>query len=103
VGSSVYVIPVEDVVYFEAADKYVRIITIDKDGAQPEKLIRTPLRELLPRLDQSLFWQIHRSHVVNVRAIERVSRQHQRLRMHLRGRQETLDISRMYSHLFKAM
>jgi DNA-binding LytR/AlgR family response regulator len=103
VGSSVYVIPVEDVVYFEAADKYVRIITGDKDGAQPEKLIRTPLRELLPRLDQSLFWQIHRSHVVNVRAIERVSRQHQRLRVHLRGRQETLDISRMYAHLFKAM
>jgi DNA-binding LytR/AlgR family response regulator len=103
VGSSVYVIPVEDVVYFEAADKYVRIITTDKDGAQPEKLIRTPLRELLPRLDQGLFWQIHRSHVVNVRAIERVSRQHQRLRVHLRGRQEMLDISRMYAHLFKAM
>lgn len=103
VGSSVYVIPVEDVVYFEAADKYVRIITTDKDSAQPEKLIRTPLRELLPRLDQGLFWQIHRSHVVNVRAIERVSRQHQRLRVHLRGRQETLDISRMYAHLFKAM
>jgi DNA-binding LytR/AlgR family response regulator len=103
VGTSVYVIPVEDVVYFEAADKYVRIITASNDASQPEKLIRTPLRELMPRLDQSLFWQIHRSHVVNVRAIERVSRQQQRLRVHLRGRHETLDVSRMYAQLFKAM
>ncbi|KGM41046.1 hypothetical protein JY96_16000 [Aquabacterium sp. NJ1] len=103
VGNSVYVIPVEDVLYFEAADKYVRIITFDKEAGGPEMLIRTPLRELLPRLDQGLFWQIHRSHVVNVRAIERVSRQQQRLRVHLRGRRETLDVSRMYAHLFKAM
>ncbi|MGQ0599419.1 LytR/AlgR family response regulator transcription factor [Aquabacterium sp.] len=103
VGASVYVIPVEDVLYFEAADKYVRIITISKEAGRPEMLIRTPLRELMPRLDQGLFWQIHRSHVVNVRAIERVSRQQQRLRVHLRGRHETLDVSRMYAHLFKAM
>lgn len=103
VGNSVYVIPVEDVLYFEAADKYVRIITITKQAGGPEMLIRTPLRELMPRLDQGLFWQIHRSHVVNVRAIERVSRQQQRLRVHLRGRHETLDVSRMYAHLFKAM
>jgi DNA-binding LytR/AlgR family response regulator len=103
VGASVYVIPVEDVMYFEAADKYVRIITASIDVNQPEKLIRTPLRELLPRLDQSLFWQIHRSLVVNVRAIERVSRQQHRLRVHLRGRSETLDVSRMYASLFKAM
>lgn len=103
VGNSVYVIPVEDVLYFEAADKYVRIITVNKEASGPEMLIRTPLRELMPRLDQGLFWQIHRSHVVNVRAIERVSRQQQRLRVHLRGRHETLDVSRMYAHLFKAM
>lgn len=103
VGNSVYVIPVEDVLYFEAADKYVRIISVAQEARGPEMLIRTPLRELLPRLDQGLFWQIHRSHVVNVRAIERVSRQQQRLRVHLRGRHETLDVSRMYAHLFKAM
>ncbi len=103
VGNSVYVIPVEDVLYFEAADKYVRIISLDMKAGSPEMLIRTPLRELMPRLDQSLFWQIHRSHVVNVRAIERVSRQQQRLRVHLRGRHEILDVSRMYAHLFKAM
>lgn len=102
-GSSVYLIPIEDVLYFEAADKYVRIICQGDQPGQPDKLIRTPLRELLPRLDADLFWQIHRGHVVNVRAIERVSRQLHRVRVHLRGRTDTLDVSRMYMHLFKAM
>lgn len=102
-GNHVYVIPLDEVVYLEAADKYVRIITHDSGPGTPEKLIRTPLKELLPRLDQSLFWQIHRSHVVNVRAIDRVSRQLNRTRVHLKHRTETLDVSRMYAHLFKAM
>lgn len=102
-GNNVYVIPLDEVIYLEAADKYVRIITHDSQPGVPEKLIRTPLKELLPRLDQSLFWQIHRSHVVNVRAIDRVSRQVNRTRVHLKNRHETLDVSRMYAHLFKAM
>lgn len=102
-GCNVYVIPLEEVIYLEAADKYVRIITQDNHPRAPEKLIRTPLKELLPRLDQGVFWQIHRSHVVNVRAIDRVSRQANRTRVHLKGRSEVLDVSRMYGHLFKAM
>lgn len=102
-GTSVYVIPVEEVVYFEAADKYVRVITAQHDERQPELLLRMPLADLTERLDQSVFWKIHRSRVVNVRAIERVSRQRQRLSVYLRGRQETLDVSRMYEHIFKAM
>jgi DNA-binding LytR/AlgR family response regulator len=102
-GHSVYVIPVEDVVYFEAADKYVRVVTRVCEPHQPERLIRTPLRELMPRLDATLFLQIHRSVVVNVRAIDRISRQHNRTRVHLRGREESLDVSRMYAHLFKSM
>jgi DNA-binding LytR/AlgR family response regulator len=98
-------VPVDDVLYFEAADKYVRLITVNS-GQGPELLIRTPLRELMPRLDTERFWQVHRSAVVNVRAIERVSRDaraNNRLRVHLRGRTETLEVSRMYAHLFKAM
>jgi DNA-binding LytR/AlgR family response regulator len=107
-GSSVYLVPVDDIVYLEAADKYVRVIAMghhqaDKAHHVPELLIRTPLRELLPRLPGGQFWQIHRSHVVNVRTIERVSRHNHRTRVHLRGRPETLDVSRMYLHLFKAM
>lgn len=102
-GSNIYVIPVDNIVYLEAADKYVRVIAMEHDARTPEMLIRTPLRELLPRLSAGQFWQIHRSHVVNVRAIERVSRSQHRTRVHLRGRPETLDVSRMYTHLFKAM
>lgn len=102
-GQSVYLIPIEDVAYFEAADKYVRVISTPRDPGLPERLIRTPLRELLPRLDPALFWQVHRSVVVNVRAIERISRHHNRTRIHLRGHPDTLDVSRMYAHLFKAM
>lgn len=102
-GNSLLMVPVEEVLYFEAADKYVRLITPGRDEAQPELLIRTPLRELMPRLDPSQFWQVHRSAVVNVKAIERVSRVNGRLRLHVRRRSETLEVSRMYAHLFKAM
>ena len=102
-GSSLLMVPVDDVLYFESADKYVRLITQHSGSAPGELLIRTPLRELLPRLDARQFWQVHRSAVVNVKAIERVSRVNGRLRVHLRGRAETLEVSRMYAHLFKAM
>jgi DNA-binding LytR/AlgR family response regulator len=102
-GASVYVVPVDEVIYFEAADKYVRVVTAQHDATRPELLLRLPLAELQARLDPDRFWKIHRGCVVNVRAIERVSRQQRRLCVHLRGRQETLDVSRMYEPLFKAM
>ena len=102
-GTGLYMIHVDDVLYFEAADKYVRIITAHSNPAQPEMLIRTPLRELMPRLDAKQFWQVHRSAVVSVKSIERVTRVNGRLRVHVRGRAETLEVSRMYAHLFKAM
>jgi DNA-binding LytR/AlgR family response regulator len=100
-GQSLVMVPVDDVLCFEAADKYVRLVT-DRAGSS-ELLIRTPLRELLPRLDASRFWQVHRSAVVNVTAIDRVIRDGGKLRIHIRGRAETLEVSRMYAHRFKAM
>ncbi|RZI80243.1 MAG: response regulator transcription factor [Rubrivivax sp.] len=103
VGSGLYMIPVEDVHYFEAADKYVRVITATIGANGAEVLIRTPLRELLPRLNPQHFWQVHRSAVVSVKAIERVTRVNGRMRVHLRGRPETLEVSRMYAYQFKAM
>ena len=57
-------VPVQEVIYFEAADKYVRVIT-----AEREHLIRTSLRELLPQLDPDRFWQVHRGTVVRADAI----------------------------------
>ncbi len=102
-GSGLLMIPIEDVQYFEAADKYVRVITPDTGTIGAEVLIRTPLRELVPRLNPQHFWQVHRSAVVNLKAIERVSRTNGRMRVHLRGRPETLEVSRMYAYQFKAM
>lgn len=103
VGQNLQMIAVQDVLYFEAADKYVRVVTKLASAAQPELLIRTPLRELIPRLDAEQFWQIHRSVVVNVTAIDSVSRQHGKLRVHVHGRSESLEVSRMYAPLFRAM
>lgn len=100
-GQSLVMVPVNEVLCFEAADKYVRLIT-DRAGSS-ELLIRTPLRELLPRLDPNRFWQVHRSAVVNVSAIDHVIRDGNKLRIHIRGRADTLEVSRMYTHRFKAM
>jgi len=103
-GNNLRMVPVDEVLYFEAADKYVRLVTASTDAhGGADLLIRTPLRELVPRLDGEQFWQVHRSIVVNLFAIERVNREYGRLRVHIKGRSESLEVSRMYSHLFKAM
>jgi DNA-binding LytR/AlgR family response regulator len=98
-GSTVRLVPIEDVLYFEAADKYVRVLTADR-----EYLIRTPLRQLLPQLDPQLFWQVHRAVVVRASAIEAVHRDAGgHLHLQLRERSERLSVSRLYAHLFRAM
>jgi DNA-binding LytR/AlgR family response regulator len=99
VGTSIRMVPVEQVVYFEAADKYVRVVT--QDG---EVLVRTPLKELLPQLDAQVFWQVHRGTVVRSTAIDSVHRDEAgKLHLALRGRKERLSVSRLYANLFKAM
>ena len=98
-GSQIHMVPVAEVVYFEAADKYVRVVT-----AAREYLIRTPLKELAVQLDPQLFWQIHRSTLVRASCITTVSRDEAgKLHVHLAGRPETLAVSRLYAHLFRAM
>lgn len=99
VGSAIRMVPVEEILYFEAADKYVRVLT-DKH----EYLIRTPLKELLPQLDGKDFWQIHRGTVVRAAAIDSVTRDEAgKLSLTLRGHGGKLPVSRLYAHLFKAM
>ncbi|WP_431275981.1 LytR/AlgR family response regulator transcription factor [Variovorax ureilyticus] len=98
-GNTVRMVPIDEVHYFEAADKYVRVIT-----AKHEYLIRTPLRQLLPQLDSQVFWQVHRAAVVRADAIEAVHRDEagkQHLTLH--GRTEKIPVSRLYAHLFRAM
>lgn len=99
VGQSLRMVPVDEVVYFEAADKYVRVVC--GDG---EVLIRTPLKELLPQLDAQAFWQVHRGTVVRATAIEGVHKDEAgKLHLALKGRRERVPVSRLYAHLFKAM
>lgn len=98
-GTALAMVPVSDVLVFEAADKYVRVLT-----AHQELLIRTPLKALLPQLDAHHFWQIHRGTVVRAEAIARATRDEAgRLSLHLHGRPERLAVSRLYAHRFKAM
>jgi len=98
-GSQIHMVPVAEVLYFEAADKYVRVLT-----AAREFLIRTPLKELTEQLDTSVFWQIHRSTLVRASAITTVTRDEAgKLHLALSGRPEKLAVSRLYAHLFKAM
>ena len=99
VGNVLHMVPIEQVVYFEAADKYVRVVTAERDH-----LIRSSLRELQPQLDSSLFWQVHRSVIVRADAIRTAVRDESgRLTLGLASRPETLQVSRLYAHLFKAM
>jgi len=98
-GSTIHMIRIEDVIYFEAADKYIRVLTQDQ-----EYLIRTPLKDLLAQLDSNVFWQVHRGTVVRVTEIASVHRDENfKVNLKLRHRPETLAVSRLYGHLFKAM
>jgi DNA-binding LytR/AlgR family response regulator len=99
VGNTVHLVPVDEVVYFEAADKYVRVVT-----AEREHLIRLSLRELLPRLDPQRFWQVHRGTVVRARSIASAQRHESgKVTLTLRERPERLTASRLYAHLFKGL
>ena len=98
-GTQIHMVPVAEVVYFEAADKYVRVLT-----AEREYLIRTALKELIEQLDPQEFWQVHRSTLVRATHIATVTRDEAgKQHITLRGRPERLPVSRLYAHLFKAM
>ena len=98
-GASMRVIAVDDVAYFQAADKYTRVVTADG-----ESLIRKPIKELYDELDQDAFWQIHRGTIVNLRAIGRVDRDwRDQPVIVLKNRDEKLTVSRTFAHRFKAM
>jgi DNA-binding LytR/AlgR family response regulator len=98
-GSNVRLVTVEEICYFQSDTKYTRLVTADR-----ESLIRMSLKELLDVLDPAEFWQIHRSTIVNVSAVAEVSRDargHPVLR--LKNRNETLQVSQPFTHLFRQM
>ena len=99
VGANIRMIPTSEILFFRAEDKYTLVKTRGF-----EALIRKPIKELIEELDPDEFWQIHRSTVVRVDAVEQVSRNfrgHQVV--HLKGSAEKLEVSRSFNHLFKQM
>lgn len=99
VGPQIRLVPIDEVLVFEAADKYLRVLTRDA-----ELLIRTPLKELLSQLHPNDFWQIHRGTVVRASAIHSVQRDEAgKLSLQLRERPEHWPVSRLYAPRFKAM
>lgn len=101
VGKEVRLIRVEEVVYFEADSRYTRVV-YDGPAGGGDALIRTPLKELLAQLDEAQFWQVHRSVIVNQRHIASAVRVDEgQMHLVLRGRPETLPVSRHFQGLFK--
>ena len=104
VGSSLRLIPVEDIDYLRSDTKYTRVAWRGDGGEPAEALVRTPLKELVAQLDPAHFAQIHRSVVVNLRAVDHVTRgDNETADVHLKGRDEVLPVSRSYLHLFREM
>lgn len=98
-GQELRLITVEEIVYFQADNKYTLVVTPEK-----ESLIRRPIKELIDELDPQVFWQIHRGTLVNVNAIAGVHRDiGGHLRVKLKGRKETLAVSEPYHGLFRQM
>ena len=99
VGQAIQMIPVDEVLFFISDEKYTRVQT-----ATIEALIRKPIKELVDELDPQIFWQIHRSTLVNVKAINGITRDFRgRQIVTVRGHGEKLEVSRSYTHLFKGM
>ena len=99
VGNLVRMIPVQDVVYFQALDKYVNVATADS-----EALIRLPLKDLLAQLDPEQFCQVSRSSIVNMRHVASASRDETgKLSLALHGRADRLKVSPLFAHLFRQM
>lgn len=99
VGEAVELVPVDALLYLEAADKYVRAVTAAK-----EYWVRVSLRELLPQLDPELFWQIHRGTVVRIDAVARALRhENGTVQLELHARPEKLSVSRLHAGRFKAL
>ncbi len=99
VGSTLKLIPVDEILFLRSDEKYTLVVT-----AEGEALIRTPIRELIERLDPQRFVQVHRSVVVNLHAISHVTRgPNETADLHLKARPEVLPVSRSYLHLFRQM
>jgi len=99
VGNAVKMFSIDEVLFFQAQDKYTRVATADNEGH-----IRTPLKELTSALDSEAFWQVHRSVIVRVGAIRTVEKgEDGKLQLTVRGRDDVLPVSSTFQHRFRGM
>jgi DNA-binding LytR/AlgR family response regulator len=99
VGNTMKVFPIDEVLFFQAEDKYTRVVTADSEGH-----IRTPLKELIAVLDSAAFWQVHRSAIVRASAIRTVEKAEDgKLHLTVRNHAEVLPVSSAFQHRFRAM
>ena len=104
VGQSLRLVAVDEIDFLRSEDKYTLIAWRGEGGRAAEGLIRTPLKELVEKLDPGQFAQVHRSVVVNLRAVSHVTRgENETANIHLKGREEVLPVSRSYLHRFRQM
>lgn len=104
IGATVRMIPVDEIDFLHAEEKYTTIAWRGDQGRPGDTVIRTPLKELVEQLDSAQFAQVHRSVVVNLRSISHVTRgANETADIHLKGRGEVLPVSRTHLHLFKQM
>jgi DNA-binding LytR/AlgR family response regulator len=104
VGQTLRLIPVDDIDYLRSETKYTLVAWRDDAGQPGEALVRIALRDLVAQLDPAQFAQVHRSVVVNLRAISHVTRgDNETADIHLKGRKEVLPVSRSFLHLFRQM
>jgi len=98
-GQEMRLITLDEVCYFQSDTKYTRVVTAEKCP-----LIRRTIKELVDEIDPKVFWQIHRSTLVNVNSIAGVTRDFGgRMRVRVKQRKETLPVSESYIHLFRQM
>lgn len=103
IGNSVRLVPVEDIDFMKSDEKYT-LVSWRAEGRNVEGLIRATLKDLTDQLDPEQFLQVHRSVVVNRRAISHFTRlANETGQIHLRGRDDVLPVSRSYLHLFRQM
>jgi DNA-binding LytR/AlgR family response regulator len=102
-GKTVRLIAIDDVDFLRSDAKYTLVAWRD-GGKSAEAVVRMPLKELLEQLDAEQFAQVHRSVVVNLRAVSHVTRHdNETAEIHLKGRADVLPVSRHYRHLFRHM
>jgi DNA-binding LytR/AlgR family response regulator len=96
-GRELRIVTADEICYLRAANKYTSVFTVNA-----EYLLTSTLKHMREKLDPETFWQIHRSFVVNVRAIQTIHRSfHGSFEVQLRHRRELLPVSSAYTHLFK--